>query len=86
MKIAKDDVAAVRAILLHDWDPIGFRVPDDEYDSYLWPVLRMLQEGAPREAIEDYLRTTASDTIGCPVPEARLSLVVDKLLTLGLAR
>jgi hypothetical protein len=82
---AKASAAAVRTILHQDWDPIGCGVPEDEYDSYLWPVLKLLQEDAPRAAIEDYLRTAARESMSCTVPEKRLTVVVDKLLALRLA-
>lgn len=82
----KSDAAAIRRILHQDWDPIGCGVPEDEYDSYLWPVLSLLQEGAPREAVADYLRNTARDAMSSSVPEARLVLVMDKLMALELAR
>lgn len=81
----ESSASAVRTILHRDWDPIGCGVPEDEYDSYLWPVLKLLQDGAPRAAIEDYLRTAARDSMSCTVPEKRLTVVVDKLLALRLA-
>jgi hypothetical protein len=81
----KASAAAVRTILHQDWDPIGCRVPEDEYDSYLWPVLKLLQDGAPPAAVADYLRTAARDEMSCTVPEECLALVVDKLLALRLA-
>lgn len=82
MKDVKAHAAAVRAILHQDWDPIGCGVPEDEYDSYLWPVLRLLQDGASREVVADYLRSAAAESMSCTVPEERLSLVLDKLLAL----
>jgi len=57
-------------------------VPEDEYDSYLWPVLRLLQDGAAREHIADYLRTAANESMSCNVPEQRLCIVMDKLMAL----
>ena len=78
----KSDAAAIRTILHQDWDPIGCAVPEDEYDSYVWPVLGLLQEGALREVIADYLQRTADETIGCPVPPERLAIVLDKLMAL----
>lgn len=79
------NAAAVRAILHRDWDPIGCGVPEDEYDSYLWPVLKLLQDGTPPAAIADCLRTAARDAMSSTVPEERLALVVDRLLALRLA-
>ncbi len=68
----------VQAILHNDWDPIG-GVPLDEYDSYAWPVLKLLMASAPPAEIADYLRRTANETIGCPVPEDRLARIVEML-------
>jgi len=76
------DFRSVRKILWEDWDPIGCGVPQDEYDDYVGPVVRLLIERKGRGALADYLRETAADTIGCPVREDRLDLVVDKLLAL----
>lgn len=76
------DAVAIRKILHQDWDPIGCGVPEDEYDSYLWPVLRLLDDGATREAIAGYLRTAARESMSCTVPEERLSLVLDKIFAL----
>lgn len=39
----------VRAILHVDWDPIGSGVPLDEYDSYAWQLVKLLQAAPPRE-------------------------------------
>lgn len=82
MDLTKTRTTAIRKILHQDWDPIGCGVPEDEYDSYLWAVLRLLHEGAAREDIADYLRTVARESMSCTVPEERLSLVLDKLLAL----
>lgn len=78
----KTHAAAIRKILHQDWDPIGCGVPEDEYDSYVWPVLRLLQDGVSRETLANYLRTTAAEAMSCTVPEERLALVLDKLLAL----
>lgn len=48
--------AAVRLILHRDWDPIGCGVPEDEYDSCVWPVYALLVRGAPRGEVTSYLR------------------------------
>ena len=72
----------VQAILHTDWDPIGCGVPLDEYDSYAWSVLKLLQNGAPRREIEILLRWAADEAMQCPVPAERLASVVDRLLAL----
>ena len=72
----------VQAILHGEWDPIGCGVPLDEYDSYVWPVLKLLMAKAPREDVAVYLRRAASDAMSSPVPEERLARVVDLLTSL----
>jgi len=81
----KAEAAAVRAILHGVWDPIGARVPEDEYDSYLWPVLALLRRKAPREALASYLRWAADERMAVSVPEERLERVLDMLLAVDLA-
>jgi hypothetical protein len=61
-------------------------VPEDEFESYVWPVYKMLIDGAAGEEIAGHLRIIANDHIMCPVPEDRIQSVVDKLLALGLAK
>ena len=73
----------VQLILHRDWDPIGCGVPLDEYDSYAWPVLRLLMAKAPRAEIEAYLRHAADNLMNSPVPEERLQLALDRLLALS---
>jgi hypothetical protein len=76
--------AAIRKIFHQDWDPIGCGVPEDEYDRYLWPVYRLLMRNAPRKEVTAYLRRAADRSMISPVPEPRLTLVVDRLMALGL--
>jgi hypothetical protein len=80
---AKADFEKVRAIPHGEWDPIGCGVPKDEYDSYAWPVLGLLQSGAGREEVAKYLRWAADENMGCPVPEKHLNSVLDKLMVLN---
>lgn len=80
---AKTEARAINAILWRDWDPTGCGAPSDEYDSYVWPVYKLLIDGAPRKAIADYLRSVADDDTAVSVPENRLQFVVDRLMALG---
>ncbi len=80
----KAESMAIRGILHGEWDPIGCGVPADEYDSYVWPVYALLMRGAPRDEVAAYLRWAADVNIAMPVPEERLALVLDKLMSLGL--
>ena len=47
-KQVKQISKAIKEILLIYWDPIGIYKsgPDDEYDSYTWPVFKLLKNGA----------------------------------------
>ncbi len=57
----------IRSVLLHDWDPIGVGdVPSaqDEYDSYVRPVYRLLAGGATDKQLIDYLYKTETKTMG----------------------
>jgi len=58
---------AIRSVLLHDWDPIGVdRVAEaqDEYDSYVGAVYRLLFSDASDEALTDFLYKTETETMG----------------------
>jgi hypothetical protein len=79
---AKATFEEVRTILNKDWQPIP-GVPEDEWDSYVWPVVGLLQRKAKRQEVEAYLRRTAEKTIGMPVPDERLASVVGKLMALN---
>ena len=81
----KAEARAINAILWKDWDPIGCGVPEDEYESYVWPVYKLLIDGEPRDKVGAYLRWVADEQITVSVPEDRLQAVVDKLMALGLA-
>jgi hypothetical protein len=64
----------VRRILLQEWDPIGVRgIPgaDDEYDSYVGRVGRMLREQAGAEAIASFLAETRIETMGLPARDTQ---------------
>lgn len=85
MRDTKAETRVINAILWRDWDPIGCGVPEDEYESYVWPVYKLLIDGADRESVAEHLRLVACENVGLSVPEKRLSLVVDKLMALNLA-
>ena len=78
----KAESAAIRKILHEDWDPIGCGVPEDEYDSYVWPIYALLVRNAGREDVMSYLRRAADEQIRCSVSELKLGVVVDKLMAL----
>lgn len=51
-------MASIRSILFNDWDPIGVNdmAPDDEYDSYIGSIYRLLSDGASEAEIAGELR------------------------------
>ena len=81
----KAETRAINTILWRDWDPIGCGVPEDEYESYVWPVYKLLIDGESREKVADYLRWVADAYITVSVSEDRLQVVIDKLMGLRLA-
>jgi hypothetical protein len=75
---------SIRQILYHDWNPIGFSgLPEDEYDSYIAPVYRILAGSRSEQELIEFLFRTESDTIGssCESPE-QLRPVARRLLEL----
>jgi len=78
---------SIRQVLFHDWDPVS--VGDnpnlqDEYDSYIAPVYRILSGSRSEQELIDYLFRTERDTMGlsCESPD-HLRPVAQKLLALN---
>ena len=57
---------SIRQILYHEWDPIGVAgsAPEDEYDSYIAPVHRILAGSRSEQELVEFLFRTARDTMG----------------------
>ena len=58
---------AIREILLHQWDPIGVATvaeAQDEYDSYIGGIYRLIASGAGSERIAAHLADIARDEMG----------------------
>jgi hypothetical protein len=51
----KADVDAIRQILLSEWGPIGCGVPEDEYDSYIPVIYRLMQIPVSVEELASHL-------------------------------
>ena len=63
----KHDYAAIRRVLLFNWDPIGVHNiagAQDEYDAYIYPVYRLLLSNATDEEVTEYLKGIEHDTMG----------------------
>lgn len=79
---ARDIRAAIQAILLKDWDPIGIQdVPEarDEYDGYVGGVYRLLANKASLEAIANHLVAVERDAMGFSTPSSSRLPVARKL-------
>jgi len=60
---------AIRAALLHEWDPIGVRDDPEaqgEYDSYAGMIYKLLLNSANQDAIFDYLWYVETLQLGLP--------------------
>ena len=56
---------SIRQILYHDWNPIGVSdLPEDEYDSYIAPVYRVLVGSRSEQELIDCLFRLERDAIG----------------------
>jgi hypothetical protein len=61
------ELEEIKRILLNEWDPIGLAdVPEavDEYDAYALRVFTLLQSGAKRASIRDYLQWVVTERMG----------------------
>ena len=46
-------------ILWHDWNPVGFPVPKDEYRAYVPQIFRHVEDGYSEEALAKELHLMA---------------------------
>ncbi len=75
---------SIRQVLCHDWSPISdSELPEDEYDSYIAPVYRILAGSRSEQELIEFLFCTERDIIGmpCESPE-QLRPVARRLLEL----
>lgn len=78
----------IRALLLAEWDPIEVRdVPaaQDEYESYIGGVARLIDAGNSALEIADYLLNAEVKDMGLTGDRERAQLVANKLAMLGSA-
>lgn len=54
----------IHEVLIHDWDPIGCGVPDDEYDSYIPGICRLLLDRADEVKIGLHLENLQTVSMG----------------------
>ena len=63
------ELDAIKALLLHEWDPIGISdvaEANDEYDSYAVQVYTMICEGANATEIARYLNWVVTCRMSLP--------------------
>ena len=81
----KQGFYAVREVLRTDWNPVGCEgLPEDEYDSYIWPIVRLLREGADETALAEHLREVELFYFSRDTPVANLLPIARALIALGL--
>ena len=77
--------AAIRTVLLTEWDPIGVsQVPEaqDEYDSYVGGVYKLLITHANRNELFLHLWQIETEHMGLSGNRQQTEAIVDRLLKL----
>ncbi len=88
---ARDIQKSIAQVLLRDWDPIGVKnepQAQDEYDSYIAGIYRLLAAGATPQVVAEHLCRVEAESIGytqaspsdlLPVPEklCRLDVMLE---------
>src|SRR5262249_21222601 len=75
----KEDVDAIRSLLMAEWDPIGCGVPDDEYDSYIPVIYRLCQARVSIEDLAAHLEEIETQRM-CLQPRPEVSRRVARML------
>src|SRR5258705_7649079 len=80
---------SIKQVLLLDWDPIGVNdVPEaqDEYDSYVGGVYRILASGCSEDEVVEHLWKIEAHTMGLgPADRESLRPIATKLMNLKLS-
>ena len=85
---AKEIQETIRQVLLHQWDPIGVSdIPEaqDEYDSYVGGIYRLLASGASEHQIIERLYNIETVSMGLPGNREYLKGVAEKLAKLDVS-
>lgn len=76
------DFMLVREVLIRDWEPIicNELLPDDEYDSYIPQILRLLSSDCSSEQLADYLAHVEHDYMEVGTDPERTARVAANLI------
>ncbi|HVK79367.1 MAG TPA: hypothetical protein VM915_02035 [Verrucomicrobiae bacterium] len=81
----KQDFFAVRDVLTEVWNPVGVGgLPADEYDSYVWPIVRLLRENPDDATLAAHLITLERDYFARNIEAPQLAPVIKALRALGI--
>jgi hypothetical protein len=80
---AREIQRRINQVLLEDFNPIGFGVPEDEYDCLIGGIYGLLARKADQEEIAKWLEEMSATHLGVPsdLEECRSAAV--KLLTIN---
>jgi hypothetical protein len=84
-KDAKKIQNQIAELLFDDWDPVGVNdmAPNDEYDSYVGGIYRLLVSGADERQLAAHLQQVEVEQMGIVTNPDHRTLVSRKLLDLG---
>lgn len=78
--------AAIKDVLLKEWDPIGVQaIPEaqDEYDAYVSAVYSMLVTRKPVSEVFKYLLWLETEPMGLTADRQRTQSIAEKLVQLA---
>jgi hypothetical protein len=78
----KADFNAIREILITEWGPVGCGVPEDEYDSYIPVIYRLLQGRAGVVGLASHLEELETHSMGLSANAERHRRVAEMVLRL----
>ena len=86
-KKAIDIQESIRHILFYEWDPIGVNdlALDDEYDSYVGGIYRLLASGASDYQIIEHLHRLGINKMNVNCSREKLKNVAEKLMKLNVS-
>ena len=63
---------------------MGGGMPEDEYDSYVWPILSLLRSGADKGVLLRRLRQIESGWFAAAADDARFVPAIERLQAAGI--